>query len=60
MGEYCGREEQRAHILPARTFSMNGTSYIDSKTTAKELNEFPVAMLLVMGLQGTFPCQTGK
>jgi hypothetical protein len=52
-----------------RTFSMNGTNYIDildkmiktfeSKTTVEELNELPVAMLLV-GLQETFPCQTAK
>jgi hypothetical protein len=51
-------------------FSMNGNNYIDildkviktfeSKTTAKDLNEFPIGMLLVMGLQQTFPCQTAK
>lgn len=49
-------------------FSMNGNNYVDildkmiknfeAKATAKELNEFPVAMLVVMGLQEAFPCQT--
>jgi hypothetical protein len=51
-------------------FSMDGNNYIgildktigtfESKTTAKELNEFPVGMLLFMGLQQAFPCQTAK
>jgi hypothetical protein len=49
---------------------MDGNNYIgildktigtfESKTTAKELNEFPVGMLLFMGLQQAFPCQTAK
>lgn len=62
-------EKNKAPIYcQPRTLSMNGTNYIEildkmiknfeSKTTAKELNEFPVAMLLVMGLQEAFPCQT--
>lgn len=51
-------------------FSLDGNSYIEildkmikafeSKTTAKELNEFPIGMLLMMGLQQAFPCQTAK
>jgi hypothetical protein len=51
-------------------FSLNGNNYIDildktiktfeSKTTAKELNDFPIGMLLMMGIQQSFPCQTAK
>jgi len=65
-----GREEQRAPIRQPPKFSRDRNNYIDildkmiktfeSKTTAKDLNEFPVGMLLIMGLQQTFPCQTAK
>jgi hypothetical protein len=51
-------------------FSMNGNYYIDildktikeleSKMTAKELNEYPVGALVLTGLQQSFPCQTAK
>jgi hypothetical protein len=51
-------------------FSMNGNNYVDildkmiknfeAKTTAKELNELPVAMLVLMGLQESFPCEAKK
>jgi hypothetical protein len=51
-------------------FSMNGDYYIDildktikeleSKTTAKELNEYPVGLIVLMGLQKSFPCQAAK
>jgi hypothetical protein len=51
-------------------FAMNGDYYIDildktikmleSKTTAKELNELPVGLLVLMGLQQSFPCQASK
>ena len=51
-------------------FGLNGDNYIDilektikvfeAKATAKELNEFPVAMVLLTGLEQTFPCQAAK
>jgi hypothetical protein len=51
-------------------FPMNGNNYIDildrtikmleSKTTVKELNEYPVGLLVLMGLQQSFPCQAAK
>jgi len=51
-------------------FSMNGGNYIDildktikmleSKTTAKELNEYSVGLLVLTGLQQSFPCQAAK
>jgi hypothetical protein len=57
------------YCQPAK-FSMNGNNYIEildkmidtlaSKTTAKDLDEFPVAMVLLLGLQQTFPCQAEK
>lgn len=53
-----------------RNFSINGTNYInildemitklESKTTAKELNDYPVGMLLLMGMQQAFPCEPAK
>ncbi len=51
-------------------FAMNGNNYVEilekmiknfeSKTTTKELNAFPAGLLLVMGLQESFPCQGAK
>ena len=51
---------------PAPKLAMNGSNYLGildemidtvaSKKTAKELDELPVAMLLLMGLEETFPC----
>jgi hypothetical protein len=51
-------------------FTMNGDYYIDildkmikdleSKTTAKELNEYSVGALVLTGLQQSFPCQAAK
>jgi hypothetical protein len=51
-------------------FAINANNYIDilnkmidtfsTTTTAKELDEFPIGMLLLMGLQQTFPCRAEK
>jgi len=51
-------------------FSMNGDNFVDildkmikaaeAKMSAKELNDSPVGMLLVMGLQESFPCEGAK
>jgi hypothetical protein len=51
-------------------FSMDGNDYIDvldktikmleSKTSAKELNEYSVGALVLTGLQQSFPCQAAK